>query len=82
MAKRILSKANESPANTPSDSDIKTLYVANVDPARVTEQDIRDQFYYFGEIVSLKMVPAQKCAFIEYTTHEAGASSIICRLIL
>jgi len=41
-----------------TDGRITTLFVAGLD-ASVTESDIRDVFYPFGEIRSIKMVPRQ-----------------------
>jgi pre-mRNA-splicing factor RBM22/SLT11 len=76
VAKRMLTKVKEHPANAVPDTEVKTLFVANVEPGRITEQDLRDQFYYFGEITSLKMIPAQKCAFVEYSTHDAAVAAL------
>jgi len=69
--KRVQSKELQ----TPDDTDIKTLYIGNVDK-RITEQDLRDHFYYFGEIKSIKLVPAQHCAFIEFTTRDACEAAV------
>ncbi|OIV90476.1 hypothetical protein TanjilG_18660 [Lupinus angustifolius] len=55
----------------PEDESIKTLYVGGLD-ARVTEQDLRDNFYAHGEIESIKMVLQRACAFVTYTTREAA----------
>lgn len=38
----------------------------------ITNQDLRDIFYAYGEIVAIKMVGRQKCAFVEYTTREGA----------
>jgi hypothetical protein len=35
----------------------------------VTEDDLRDTFYSFGEIADLRKVPAKSCAFITFTTR-------------
>jgi len=43
---------------------------------RIQEQDLRDHFYYFGEIASINMVSAQHCAFIEFTTREAAGAAV------
>lgn len=55
----------------PDDESIRTLYVGGVD-ARITEQDLRDQFYAHGEIESVKMVLQRGCAFVTYTTREGA----------
>ena len=35
----------------------------------MTEEDLRDQFYAFGEIAQVRMVPAKLCAFITFTSR-------------
>mmetsp|Transcript_36369 Transcript_36369/g.90849 ORF Transcript_36369/g.90849 Transcript_36369/m.90849 type:complete len:368 (-) Transcript_36369:901-2004(-) len=59
VARKILRNAAEFNTLTPPDDGrITTLFVAGLD-ASVTESDIRDVFYPFGEIRSIKMVPRQ-----------------------
>lgn len=55
----------------PDDESIRTLYVGGLD-ARISEQDLRDNFYAHGEIESVKMVLQKACAFITYTTREGA----------
>ncbi|XP_073277605.1 zinc finger CCCH domain-containing protein 40-like [Primulina huaijiensis] len=70
VALKLLSKAGEMPSlEPPEDESIRTLYVGGLD-ARVTEQDLRDNFYAHGEIESIKMVIQRACAFVTYTTRE------------
>ena len=38
----------------------------------ISEDDLRDQFYPFGELRSLKKVPARGCAFVTYASREAA----------
>nr|GLL45620.1 zinc finger CCCH domain-containing protein 49-like [Ipomoea trifida] len=72
VALKLLNKAGEMPSlEPPNDESIKTLYVGGVD-ARITEQDLRDQFYAHGEIESVKMVLQRGCAFVTYTTREGA----------
>lgn len=64
MALKLLNKAGEMPSlGPPDDESIKTLYVGGVD-VRITEQDLRDRFYAYGEIESIRMVVRQACAFL------------------
>jgi hypothetical protein len=44
--------------------------------AHLTELDIRDQFYSFGEIVSVRIQPEKGQAFVEYTQPEAAELAI------
>jgi hypothetical protein len=40
--------------------------------AQVSEKDLSDQFYAYGEIKTIQVVPASNCAFVTYTTREAA----------
>ncbi|KAH3765814.1 CCCH-type zinc finger family protein [Pelomyxa schiedti] len=75
VARKLLRQAERfAKLPLPADPDIATLYVGNLDPS-TTEADIRDAFYSFGEIKSLRLVPAQTCAFVTYTTREAAEAA-------
>ncbi|EYU26947.1 hypothetical protein MIMGU_mgv1a006442mg [Erythranthe guttata] len=72
VAMKLLYKAGEMPSlEPPDDQSIRTLYVGGLD-ARITEQDLRDNFYAHGEIESVKMVIQRACAFVTYTTREGA----------
>lgn len=72
VAMKLLNKAGEMQTlEPPEDESIKTLYVGGLD-ARITEQDLRDNFYAHGEIESIRMVLQRACAFVTYTTREAA----------
>ncbi|GAU46713.1 hypothetical protein TSUD_135380 [Trifolium subterraneum] len=73
VAMKLLGKAGEMTSlEVPEDESIKTLYVGGLVDARVTEQDLRDNFYAHGEIESVKMVLQRACAFVTYTTREGA----------
>jgi pre-mRNA-splicing factor RBM22/SLT11 len=75
VAKKLLNRARDKVMlNAPNDKDIKTLYIGNVD-SRITEEDLRDHFYHFGEIRTIRMQIPQRCAFIEFTTREAAEAA-------
>lgn len=72
VALKLLNKAGEmSSLAPPDDESIKTLYIGGLD-TRVTEQDLRDQFYAHGEIEAIKLVSQRACAFVTYTTREGA----------
>ncbi|PIA54424.1 hypothetical protein AQUCO_00900759v1 [Aquilegia coerulea] len=72
VALKLLNKAGEMPSLMPPDDEsIKTLYVGGLDD-RITEQDLRDQFYAHGEIESVRMVLQRACAFVTYTSREGA----------
>ncbi|XP_013386961.1 pre-mRNA-splicing factor RBM22-like [Lingula anatina] len=68
----------------PEDKSVTTLYVGNLGD-KVTEKDLRDHFYQFGEIRSVTMVSRQQCAFVQFTkreSSEAAAESTFNKLII
>lgn len=76
VALKLLSKAGEmSTLEPPDDESIKTLYLGGLD-ARITEQDLRDNFYAHGEIESIRILPDKACAFITYTTREGAEKAV------
>ncbi|ESQ51468.1 hypothetical protein EUTSA_v10016591mg [Eutrema salsugineum] len=72
VALKLLGKAGEmGTLESPEDQSIKTLYVGGLN-SRVLEQDIRDQFYAYGEIESIRILAEKACAFVTYTTREGA----------
>nr|XP_023017650.1 pre-mRNA-splicing factor RBM22 [Leptinotarsa decemlineata] len=84
VADKLLKRAAAMPAlPPPDDKTITTLYLGNL--GNLSEQDIRDHFYQYGEIRSISLVPKQQCAFVQYTTRaaaEAAAEKTFNKLIL
>lgn len=74
VADKLLKRAAAMPAlPPPEDKTITTLYIGNL--GTLTEQDIRDHFYQYGEIRSVSLVPKQQCAFVQYTTRAAAETA-------
>ncbi|KRT78378.1 RNA binding protein, partial [Oryctes borbonicus] len=74
VADKLLKRAAAMPAlPPPEDRTITTLYIGNI--GILTEQDLRDHFYQYGEIRSLSIVPKQQCAFVQYTTRAAAETA-------
>ncbi|KAL8092284.1 zinc finger CCCH domain-containing protein 40-like [Apium graveolens] len=72
VAMKLLNKAGEMPSlEPPDDESIRTLYVGGLDQ-RISDQDLRDNFYAHGEIETIKMVLSRACAFVTYTTREGA----------
>ena len=55
----------------PDDATIMTLFVGGVGPA-VSEDDLRDVFYPYGELKSVRKLETRACAFVTYTTRAAA----------
>jgi len=72
LAKKILRRADEDMTLLPpEDKSITTLYLGGLE-ADVSEKDIRDKFYVFGEIRSIRRVPKQACAFVTFVKREVA----------
>mmetsp|Transcript_29226 Transcript_29226/g.64686 ORF Transcript_29226/g.64686 Transcript_29226/m.64686 type:complete len:459 (-) Transcript_29226:408-1784(-) len=72
VANKMLKRVAEMPKlEPPEDTSITTLYIGGVTP-NVSEDDLRDEFYAFGEIASLRKVENKMCAFITFTTRAAA----------
>jgi pre-mRNA-splicing factor RBM22/SLT11 len=85
VADKLLRRASAMPALTsPEDKSITTLYVGNIGEF-MSEKDLRDYFYQFGEIRSITIVQKQQCGFVQFTTRsaaEAAAEKSFNKLIL
>lgn len=72
VADKILKRAATLPTlEPPEDKAITTLYVGNIGEY-ITEKDMRDNFYQFGEIRSITMVSRQQCAFVQFTKRSSA----------
>jgi len=72
VADKLLKRAQAMPhLEPPEDRLITTLYVGGLDDS-VTEQDIKNSFYAYGEIRHITMVPKQGCAFVQFSRRSAA----------
>jgi pre-mRNA-splicing factor RBM22/SLT11 len=77
MLGRVAAKDEEdlAPLIPPSDPSIMTLMVGGMEGGAITEMELRDAFYAFGELVSVRLIHAKHIAFVEYTTREAAEAA-------
>lgn len=72
VADKIMKRAATLPVlEPPEDRNITTLYIGNL-PEDIVEPLIRDNFYQYGEIRSIALVPRQQCGFVQYTKRSAA----------
>ncbi|KAK2116054.1 RNA binding motif protein 22, partial [Saguinus oedipus] len=72
VADKLLKRASTMPRlNPPEDKAITTLYVGGLGDT-ITETDLRNHFYQFGEIRTITVVQRQQCAFIQFATRQAA----------
>lgn len=75
VADKLMRRAAAMPKlEPPEDKAITTLYIGNLGDV-LTEKQLRDHFYQYGEIRTVTMVPRQQCAFIQYTGRTAAESA-------
>lgn len=76
LAKKILDKSTAKVLySAPADKSITTLYLTNVD-AEITESDIREEMYAFGEITSLVILRRAKCAFLTFGDRKSAELAV------
>jgi len=72
VASKLLNRAETMPSLImPEDLGITSLWVGNMDDS-ITQEDLLDVFYQFGELTSIRLIPRQRCAFVEYTLRDAA----------
>lgn len=76
LSKRYLRRARESAPELekPKDASVTSLWVGGLEPP-LTEQDLRDVFYAYGEIRSIRALREKRCAFVEFTTRDAAEAA-------
>jgi RNA recognition motif-containing protein len=62
----------------PSDQLIKTLWIGGLTPA-IGQEELRDAFYAYGEVVNVRVIPNKGMGFVEFLTRasaEAAATAL------
>jgi len=76
VADKLLNRAKALPhIEPPEDKAITTLYIGGLDNA-ISEQDVRNSFYAYGEIRSINIVPKQGCAFVQFTKRSSAELAV------
>jgi len=75
VADKLMRRASAMPVlHAPEDKSITTLYVGNLGDL-ITEQDLKDHFYQFGEIRNITIISKQQCGFVQFTTRSAAETA-------
>jgi len=74
VAEKMLNRLRAMPQmKPPEDTSITTLFLSGLGvDHKVTESDIRDHFYQFGEMRRVSVIGDKGCAFVEFTTRAAA----------
>jgi len=59
----------------PEDKSVTCLYIGGLESG-TKDKDVRDQFYLFGEIKSVRIVPKQSAAFVTFSTRDAAEEAV------
>ena len=64
LAEKYLERASKIAELTPPDDEgICSLWVGGITP-HITQQDLHDAFYPYGEVAEIKLLPERRCAFV------------------
>lgn len=73
VANKILKKSsNVKSLKPPEDKSVMSLYIGGVEEPFVTEQDLRDYFYQFGEIRVINVLKKAKAAIVHFTSRDSA----------
>ncbi|CAK0786800.1 hypothetical protein CVIRNUC_010014 [Coccomyxa viridis] len=76
VADKMLNRVNAMPkVEPPEDQTVTTLYVGGIAP-EVQESDLKDYFYPYGEITSIKVITNRHCAFVTYAARPAAERAV------
>lgn len=78
VAAKMLGRARglgDKSQDAPEDRSITTLFVANVDE-NTTETELRTAFAEAGDVTSVKVVPAKRCAFVMFATRNGAENAM------
>ncbi|KAG7672014.1 hypothetical protein Ndes2526B_g07031 [Nannochloris sp. 'desiccata'] len=70
-AKMLAKAATMQKLTPPEDRTIMTLFIGGVVP-EISEEDLKDSFYPYGEVKAVRKIETRKCAFVTYTTRDAA----------
>uniref|UniRef100_A0A8C1Y0P8 Pre-mRNA-splicing factor RBM22 n=1 Tax=Cyprinus carpio TaxID=7962 RepID=A0A8C1Y0P8_CYPCA len=72
VADKLLKRASSMPRlDPPEDKSITTLYIGGLGE-NVTDSELRNNFYQYGEIRAITLVQRQQCAFIQFATRQGA----------
>jgi pre-mRNA-splicing factor RBM22/SLT11 len=75
VAKRMLARMENFAPVPPEDVTVTTLWVGGLTPL-ITEPDLQDIFYSFGEIRSIRVTPKANSAFVTFATRAAAEAAV------
>ncbi|CAM9840530.1 unnamed protein product [Ascophyllum nodosum] len=75
VAAKMMDRQGQMPTlEPPEDDEITSLWLGNMSED-ITPEDLRDCFYSFGELRSIRIVPGKDFAFVQFTTRQAAEAA-------
>merc|ERR1712037_578283 len=75
VADKLLRRAEEMPSMAPpEDKTITTLWCGGV-TSELSESDLQEYFYQFGEVACINIVQKSSCAFVQFTKRESAENA-------
>ncbi|KAI7902599.1 uncharacterized protein BX663DRAFT_509794 [Cokeromyces recurvatus] len=71
VAHKMLSRVRNGGLIPPEDKNVTSLFITGVE-TEVTQEDLKDFFYVFGEIKSIVVSHKTKCAFVNFITRTSA----------
>jgi len=75
VAHKIMGRLSGHKLNPPEDTSIKTVVIHGLDEG-TTEQDLRDQFYAYGEIEEIYISQKSWTGFVAFATRQAAETAV------
>ncbi|XDV37764.1 hypothetical protein PO909_007319 [Leuciscus waleckii] len=76
VADKLLKRASTIPRlELPEDKSITTLYIGGLGE-NLTDSELRNHFYQFGEIRTITLVERQQCAFVQFATRQGAELAV------
>ncbi|XP_077103339.1 pre-mRNA-splicing factor RBM22-like [Siphateles boraxobius] len=76
VADKLLKRASTMPQlDLPEDKSITTLYIGGLGE-NLTDSELRNHFYQFGEIRAITLVERQQCAFVQFVTRQGAELAV------
>lgn len=76
MLRRAGAAGGGAALSPPEDPTVTTLFIGGLDE-RVDEGALRDHFYAFGELASVRVVAPRHCAFVTFATRDCAEAAAL-----
>ena len=75
LAEKMLHRVKHGETKAPEDTSVTSIIIRGVSD-RLTESDVRDYFYAFGEISSVVLIAKKEIGYVNYVLRESAERAI------